>query len=96
MLPIAEFEKRFNIILALLDAIADELGDEDLEDLNAEFEDTLLMLSEIDPKAKDAREEIDDALDELEALKDSYARWPEAREAADRLGMLIQMARGNA
>ncbi len=29
MLPIAEFEKRFNIILALLDAIADELDDED-------------------------------------------------------------------
>ena len=96
MLPIAEFEKRFRALLEELDGVAEDTGDEDLEDMNAEFEDALFMLSEIDPKSDDAAEELDDALDELEALKDSYARWPEAREAADRLGMLIQMARGNA
>ena len=96
MLPIAEFEKRFRALLEELDGIAEDVGDEDLEDMNAEFEDALLMLSEIDPKAEDAAEEIADALEEFEALRDDYARQPDTKDIAERLGMLIQMARGNA
>ena len=57
MLPIAEFEARFRDILAALDDLADG---EDMEELNAEFEDALFMLSQIDPKADDAAEEFMD------------------------------------
>jgi len=96
MLPIAEFEKRFRALLEELDGVAEDVGDEDLEDMNAEFEDALFMLSEIDPKSGDASEEIADALEEFEALKDDYARRPDTKAIADRLGMLIEMARGNA
>ena len=96
MLLIAEFEKRFRALLEELDEVAEEANDEDLEDMNAEFEDALFMLSEIDPKADDAREEIADALEEFEALRDDYARRPDTKDIADHLGMLIQMVRGNA
>ena len=96
MLPIAEFEKRFRALLEELDGIAEDIGDEDLEDMNAEFEDALLMLSEIDPKADDATEEVADALEEFEGLKDDYARRPDTKDIAERIGMLIEMARGNA
>ena len=92
MLPIAEFEARFRDILAALDDIADG---EDMEELNAEFEDALFMLSQIDPRADDAPEEFMDAMDEFDALRADYARIPSAREVAERLGMLIGMARGN-
>ena len=92
MLPIAEFEARFSKILAALDDIADG---EDMEELNAEFEDALFMLSQIDPKPDDAPEEFMDALDELDALRADYARIPSAREVAERMGMLIEFARKN-
>ena len=92
MLPISEFEARFRDILAALDDLADG---EDMEELNAEFEDALFMLSQIDPKSDDAAEEFMDALDEFDALRADYARFPGAREAAERLGMLIEIARKN-
>ena len=95
MLPIAEFEKRFREILEQLDEAAEVADDEDLEELNAEFEDALFMLSEIDPKGEDAAEEVADALDEFDALARDYARRPDTKDIADRLGMLIQMARNN-
>ena len=95
MLPIAEFEKRFREILEQLDEAAEVADDEDLEELNAEFEDALFMLSEIDPKGEGAAEEVADALDEFDALRDDYARRPDTKDIADRLGMLIQMARNN-
>ena len=96
MLPIAEFEKRFRALLEELDGVAEDAEDEDLEDMNAELEDALFMLSEIDPKSDEAAEELADALEEFEALRDDYARRPDTKDVADRLGMLIQMARGNA
>ena len=95
MLPIAEFEKRFRALLEELDGVAEDTGDEDLEDMNAEFEDALFMLSEIDPKSEDAAEELADALEEFETLRDDYARRHDTRDIAERLGMLIQMARNN-
>ena len=95
MLPIAEFEKRFRALLEELDGVAEDVGDEDLEDMNAEFEDALFMLSEIDPKSDDAQEEIADALEEFEALRDDYARRADTKDIAERLSMLIQMVRNN-
>lgn len=96
MLPIMEFEKRFRALLMELDQIAEALDDEDLEELNAEFEDALFLLSEIDPRDGDAAAELMDALEEFEALAQGYARWDAARDAAARLEMLVEMARGNA
>ena len=96
MLAIREFERRFRDVLDALDAVAEAADDEDLEEMNAEYEDALFMLHEIDPKAEDAAEEFADALEEFEALRDDYARRDDAAEIAGRLGMLIRMARGNA
>ncbi len=92
MLPIAEFEARFRDILAALDDIADG---EDMEELNAEFEDALFMLSQIDLGADTAPEEFTDALDEFDALRADYARLPAAKDVAERMGMLIEFARKN-
>lgn len=92
MLPIAEYEARFREILAALDDIADG---EDMEELNAELEDALFMLSQIDPKADDAAEEFMDTLDEFDALRADYARIPAAKDTAERMGMLIEFARKN-
>lgn len=92
MLPIAEFEARFRDILAALDDIADG---EDMEELNAEFEDALFMLSQIDPGADTAPEEFTDALDEFDALRADYARLPAAKDVAERMGMLIEFAKKN-
>ena len=96
MLSIHQFAKRFREILAALDDIAEQSGDEDLEELNAEFEDALFMLSEIDPQSEDAPEELSDALDEFDALAGDYARREASADAARRLGMLVQMLRSNA
>lgn len=95
MIAIKAFEARFRELLDQLDAIVEEVGDEDLEDLNAEFEDALFMLHEIDPKSEDAAGEFDDALEEFEALRDDYARRDDTKDISERLGMLIQMARAN-
>ena len=92
MLPIAEFEARFRDILAALDDIADG---EDMEELNAEFEDALFMLSQIDLGADTAPEEFTDALDEFDDLRADYARLPAAKDVAERMGMLIEFARKN-
>ena len=95
MLPIAAFETRFRDILSELDELAEGLGDEDLEEANAEFEDALFMLSQIDPRDEDAEEELEDTLDEFEALCDNYARFEGAGDAAARLRALVALARGN-
>ena len=95
MYPLNEFVGRFHELLDALDALAEASGREDLEELNAEFEDALFMLSQIDLKAGDWREELLDALEELEALRGDYARQPGAEPLAERMGRLIGMARGN-
>ena len=103
MFPIGEFENRFREILASMDGIAeaaDEADEEDLEELNAEFEDALLRFSGINPENDDAEEELDDALTELEALAGDYGDMaqsiPELEALARRLSMTVQMARNNA
>lgn len=67
-------------ILAALDAL--DIPDEDFQDLNAEFEDTLMLLEATDP---DDAEELSDAMEALLALKADYERWPEAAAIARRI-----------
>ena len=67
--------KRLEAVLAELDALSGECGSpEALEDLNAEFEDALLMLSDIDPREEDWQDELSDTLEELRALAGDYRR----------------------
>ena len=94
MFPIKAFEARFQAVLDELDALADELGNEALDELNAEFEDTLFMLTSIDPKDADAMDDIRETLEALDALCADYARQPETSECARRMEGLLRMAEG--
>lgn len=101
MFPIQSFMERFEGILAELDALAAaRSGDaEALEDLNAEFEDALLLLGELDLREGDWREELDDALEELRSLAGDYRALAgedsKLAELANRLGMAVDMAAGS-
>ena len=54
---------------AILDAL-DALGDGALDDLNAEFEDALMLLSELDPDTE--REDYADTLEAIRSLAGDY------------------------
>lgn len=104
MFPIKEFGKRFNEVLEAMDGIFSECdpGDEILdtfEDLNAETEDALMMLDEINPRDEDWEEEAGDALDALESLCGDYSELakniPEIAAEVQRMKMTIDMARAN-
>ena len=102
MLPIRDYEARFQEILEAMDAACEQMEDQDaetLEELNAEFEDALFMLGEIDPKDEGANEELRDALEELDALRADYQklsmRFSALLEPVRRLEMLIDMAGKN-
>ena len=82
--------KRFEAILSELDALAEACDSaEALEDLNAEFEDTLLMLSELNPSDEGYQEELDDIMEDLRSLADDYRALardiPGVEALADRL-----------
>lgn len=94
MFPIKAFEARFQAVLDELDALAEESGNEALEELNAEFEDTLFMLTSIDPRDADATDDIRETLEALDALSKDYARQPDTSEYARRIEGLIRMAEG--
>ena len=67
--------KRLEAVLAELDVLSGECGSpEALEELNAELEDTLLMLSDIDPREEGWQEELSDTLEDLRALAGDYRR----------------------
>ena len=93
MFPIKEFENRFRAILHSLDAHSDH--SDTFEDLNAEFEDALCILEEIDLTQTDWLEEFTDALDDFEDLSGRYREYEEAREDAENIDRLIQLARMN-
>lgn len=82
--------ERFEAVLSELDALAGAGGlPEALEDLNAEFEDAIMMLSEIDPREEDWREELSEALDGMKTLAGDYRTLagdiPGVGELADRI-----------
>ena len=80
-------------LLDAFDALAADADSEDLEELNAEFDDALMMLEEIDFDADDWREAFADALEELNSLRETYAKQPGAGALAAKLGDLIEAAR---
>ena len=80
-------------LLDAFDALAADADSEDLEELNAEFDDALMMLEEIDFDADDWRESFADALEELNSLREAYAKQPGAGALAAKLGDLIEAAR---
>ena len=80
--------KRLEAVLAELDALSAESGSpEALEDLNAELEDALMLLSDIDPRESGWEEELSDALEEIRALAGDYRKTgiPGAQPLADKL-----------
>ena len=88
MFSVKAHVEKLNELLDRLDGISEDLGDEDFEDLNAEFEDAIFMFSELDPKDDDFQESLDDALETLSALAGDYERWPECKEIASALKAL--------
>ena len=91
MFPVKEFEGRFRAILAALDLESD--GSEDFEELNAEFEDALMILSEIRLDEADWREEFTDALDDFGDLAGRDRALGSAQ--AEPLEALVRLARIN-
>lgn len=96
------FKERYLTLLEELDELAgsDALTDEqadDLDDLNAEFEDAILLLDSLDPENTDFEEELEDALAEFDALAEDYRDYsevvPEFGALADRLEGLIALTR---
>lgn len=93
---LAGFCERFQSILDALDAF--EL-DEDLEELNAQFEDVIFLMENIDEDDADAAEEIQGALEEMQDICADYQHQaqhrPELNQKALELDMALQMARRN-
>lgn len=90
------FYNRFQSILEELDAFE---MDEELEELNAEFEDALFMMETIDEEGEDAAEEIADAMEDMEGLLADYQELakqnPEIGQKVLELEMAVQMAKNN-
>ena len=93
MFPVKEFETRFRAVLNALDEHSD--GSEVFEELNAEFEDALCILEEIDLRESDWQEEFTDALDDFEDLAARYRAFESARAEADSIEKLTSLARMN-
>ncbi len=93
MFPVKEFENRFRAILNALDERSD--GSESFEELNAEFEDALCILEEINLRESDWQEEFTDALDDFEDLSARYRTFECARAEADSIDRLVALARLN-
>ena len=86
---LAGFCERFQAILDALDAYE---MDETLEELNAQFEDTLFLMENIDPEDEDAAEETEGALEELEDLLAEYRDLAQDRDELSQKVMELEMA----
>ena len=97
MFPLKEFEKRFREILARLDELRDDVDSDELEELNAEFEDALFVIECADVNDEEWQVEFEDALEEFDDLCESYADLgePAVDEAVVRLRAVVAMARTN-
>lgn len=93
---LAGFMGRFQAILEELDQFE---MDEELEELNAEFEDSLFMMETIDEDEDDAAEEIADAMEDMDDLLAQYRELsterPELGQKVLELEMAVQMAKNN-
>ena len=94
--PLTAFVERFSGILDAFDALT---ADEEQEELNAEFEDAIFLLESIDAEDEDAAEEIEDALDEIDALcgdfRKAAGKDSERAEIVLQMEMAARMARQN-
>lgn len=85
---IGNIVERLEAVLAGLDALSAESGSpEALEDLNAELEDALMLLSDIDPREAGWEEELSDAMEEIRSLAGDYRKTaiPGVKALADQL-----------
>ncbi|MBP3410233.1 MAG: hypothetical protein J6J78_03355 [Clostridia bacterium] len=93
---LAGFISRFQAILEELDQFE---MDEELEEMNAEFEDALFMMETIDEDGEDAAEEIADAMEDMDDLLARYralcGEHPELGQKVLELEMAVQMAKNN-
>ena len=93
---LAGFVRRFQDILDAMDEF-DEI--EELEEINAEMEDTIFLMENIDEDDEDARDEIEGALEEIEDILDEYRDMKEECPAIGQkvieLEMTLQMAKNN-
>ena len=93
---LAGFISRFQAILEELDQFE---MDEELEEMNAEFEDALFMMESIDEDGEDAAEEIADAMEDMDDLLARYralcGERPELGQKVLELEMAVQMAKNN-
>lgn len=88
--------KRFVEILDAMDAFE---MDEDLEELNAQLEDTLFFMENLDPEELESAEEMKETLEEVEELLAEYQalslQRPELRQRVLELQMALEMAKRN-
>ena len=76
MLNLRKKLEQFNVTLERLDALGGDIDPDtadELDDLNAELEDLLLMLSEIKPTGDDWQEEVSGIMEDIQALSEDYA-----------------------
>ena len=99
MYPVKGFAERFEALLDELDALSEKVESEELEDLNAELEDALLLLTELDQRDDDWREKFVDAMDEFRSLAEDYRalsrRIPALEPMALRMKATADMALEN-
>lgn len=87
------FAERFRDILDELDDFAD---DDDMDELNAQLEDSIYLL---ECAQTDDDEDVADALDEIASLTEEYGAYiedyPEMAQSVRALEMAVDMARKN-
>ncbi len=98
MFPVRQFVERFGEILSELDdlvhAVEDDEAAEDLEDLNAELEDAIMLLTELKPDAEDWQEDLSGTLEDLRALAGDYRALANSVPGVSPLARRLDMAAG--
>ncbi len=88
---IETYRARLEALLEALDALAQACGDPDaLDELNAEFEDALLLLSQLREDSDAFEDELADAREEFAALAEDYRAL--AEEIPDLAPLAEQLA----
>ena len=81
-------EKFIDELNSLLDDLDELSGNEDIEELNANLEDVLFMLSESDDET-DFEEELQDALEELVDIANGYKAIPDTEKYGDSISAIV-------
>lgn len=93
---LAGFMNRFQ---AILDGMDEFEMDDELEEINAQFEDALFMMETIDEEDEEAAEEIAEAMEDMDDILAQYRELseerPELSQKVLELEMAVQMAKSN-